>query len=222
MSGGPFDPAYDALPRTIPIFPLTGALLLPGGRLPLNIFEPRYLTMTADALRSDRIIGMIQPTEPETPTRVPQVEEIGCAGRIVSFSETGDGRYLIALRGLIRFRVGDELPTIGGYRRVAADWEPFAGDMMEATCITYDRARLETAARRYFARQGMQVEDDALGKLDDVSLVTALSMLCPFASLEKQALLEAPDPGKRAELLIALIEMAVAGGDSASDDPRRH
>jgi Lon protease-like protein len=222
MAGGPFDPDYEALPRTIPIFPLTGALLLPGGRLPLNIFEPRYLAMVADALRSERIIGMIQPIEPETRERAPQVEEVGCAGRIVSFSETADGRYLITLRGLIRFMAGEEVKTIGGYRRVIADWEKFAADMMEPTGVNYDRPRLEKAARRYFAQQNMQVDADAIDKLDDVSLVTALSMLCPFATLEKQALLEAPDHVQRAQLLTGLIEMAAAGGASAADEQRRH
>lgn len=222
MAGGPFDPNFDALPRTIPIFPLTGALLLPGGRLPLNIFEPRYLAMVSDALRSERIIGMIQPIEPETASRVPQVEEVGCAGRIVSFSETADGRYLITLRGLIRFNAGDELETIGGYRRVVPDWDPFAVDMLEPTGVEYDRPRLEKAARRYFIQQNMQVDADAIDKLDDISLVTALSMLCPFATLEKQALLEAPDHGERAELLTGLIEMAAAGGASSADEQRRH
>jgi Lon protease-like protein len=222
MAGGPFDPGFDALPRTIPIFPLTGALLLPGGRLPLNIFEPRYLAMVSDALRSERIIGMIQPIEPETASRVPQVEEVGCAGRIVSFSETADGRYLITLRGLIRFNAGDELETVGGYRRVVPDWDPFAVDMLEPTGIEYDRPRLEKAARRYFIQQNMQIDADAIDKLDDISLVTALSMLCPFATLEKQALLEAPDHAERAELLTGLIEMAAAGGAGSTDEQRRH
>jgi Lon protease-like protein len=222
MAGGPFDPDFDALPRTIPIFPLAGALLLPGGRLPLNIFEPRYLAMVGDALRSERIIGMIQPIEPETPDRVPQVEEIGCAGRIVSFSETADGRYLITLRGLIRFEAGEELRTVGGYRRVMPNWAPFADDLLEPTGVRYDRARLEKAARRYFIQQGMQVDADAIDKLDDVSLVTALAMLCPFATLEKQALLEAPDHAQRAGLLIGLIEMAAVGGTGAGDEHRRH
>lgn len=222
MAGGPFDPDFDALPRTIPIFPLAGALLLPGGRLPLNIFEPRYLAMVADALRSERIIGMIQPTEPETAGRIPQVEEVGCAGRIVSFSETADRRYLITLRGLIRFGAGAEVETVGGYRRVIANWEPFAADMLEPTDVSYDRDRLEKAARRYFVQQSLPVDADAIDKLDDISLVTALAMLCPFATLEKQALLEAPDHVQRAKLLTGLIEMAAAGGAGEAGEQRRH
>jgi uncharacterized protein len=221
MTGGPFDPEFDTLPRTIPIFPLSGALLLPGGRLPLNIFEPRYVAMIADALKSDRLIGMIQPTEQEMPGRAPGIEDVGCAGRIVAFSETADGRYLITLRGLLRFRPGEELPALGGYRRVVADWEPFAADMIEPGEVRYDRQRLEKAARHYFVRQSMSIDVAAIDKLDDVSLVTALSMLCPFATLEKQALLEAPDHAARAELLIGLIEMAALGGD-AGDEGQRH
>jgi hypothetical protein len=221
MAGGPFDPEFDALPRTIPIFPLTGALLLPGGRLPLNIFEPRYLAMVADALKSERIVGMIQPTEPETAARAPKVEDVGCAGRIVAFSETADGRYLITLRGLLRFKVGEEIPALGGYRRVVANWDSFAADMIEPGDVRYDRKRLEKAARHYFVRQSMSLDAGAIDKLDDVALVTALSMLCPFASLEKQALLEAPDHKARAELLTGLIEMAALGGD-AGDEDRRH
>ncbi|MEX0810558.1 MAG: LON peptidase substrate-binding domain-containing protein [Dongiaceae bacterium] len=221
MAGGPFDPEFDALPNTIPIFPLSGALLLPGGRLPLNIFEPRYLAMVADALRSERIIGMIQPAEPETSGRVPKVEDVGCAGRVVAFSETADGRYLITLRGLLRFRLGEETPTTGGYRRVVAGWDPFAADMIEPGDVHYDRKRLEKAARHYFVRQSMSLDVGAIDKLDDVSLVTALSMLCPFATVEKQALLEAPDHAARAELLTGLIEMAALGGD-VGDEGQRH
>ncbi|MDZ4735720.1 MAG: LON peptidase substrate-binding domain-containing protein [Rhodospirillaceae bacterium] len=221
MAGGPFDPEFDALPRTIPIFPLSGALLLPGGRLPLNIFEPRYLAMVADAIRSDRIVGMIQPAEPETSGRTPRVEDVGCAGRIVAFSETADGRYLITLRGLLRFKLGEELPTIGGYRRVVANWDPFAADMIEPGEVHYDRKRLEKAARHYFVRQSMSLDVGAIDKLDDVSLVTALSMLCPFATVEKQALLEATDHAARAELLTGLIEMAALGGD-VGDEGQRH
>jgi Lon protease-like protein len=221
LAGGPFDPEFDALPRTIPIFPLTGALLLPGGRLPLNIFEPRYLAMVADTLKSERIVGMIQPAEPETPARAARVEDVGCAGRIVAFSETADGRYLITLRGLLRFKVGEEIPAIGGYRRIVANWDPFAADMIEPGDVRYDRKRLEKAARHYFVRQSMSLDAGSIDKLDDVALVTALSMLCPFASLEKQALLEAPDHAARAELLTGLIEMAALGGD-AGDEDRRH
>ncbi|MEX2200304.1 MAG: LON peptidase substrate-binding domain-containing protein [Dongiaceae bacterium] len=221
MAGGPFDPEFDALPRTIPIFPLTGALLLPGGRLPLNIFEPRYLAMIADALKSERIVGMIQPAEPETTARAPELEDVGCAGRIVAFSETADGRYLITLRGLLRFKVGEEIPALGGYRRVVANWDAFAADLIEPGKVRYDRKRLEKAARHYFVRQSMSLDAGSIDKLDDVALVTALSMLCPFASLEKQALLEAPDHAARAELLTGLIEMAALGGD-AGDEDRRH
>jgi Lon protease-like protein len=217
---GPFDPRFEDLPATLPIFPLPGALLLPRGKLPLNIFEPRYLAMVRDALRTDRLIGMVQPTELEAETAEPvkhaaSVYPTGCAGRIVAFSEVvdddGTGRYLITLHGLIRFAIGQEVDSIGGYRRVVPDFARFRGDLADAPPARIDRDRLLKALRAYFRQQGISVDWEAIGKTDDEKLVTSLAMICPFAASEKQALLESPGLAERCQLMTALIEMAVLG-----------
>ena len=219
MSRRPFDPAFTALPRTIPVFPLSGVLLLPDGKLPLNIFEPRYLTMVQDALAGDRIIGMIQPQEEERPgAPPPALWRTGCAGRIVAFSETDDGRYLITLSGLCRFDVAEEVPTVRGYRRVVADWSPYAADTEEARPPTLDRGHLLRAVEAYFKAQGLSADWDAIKNTPDDRLLVALAMVCPFGPSEKQALLEAPDATERARTLIALMEMAAVTPQSA-DDP---
>lgn len=219
MSRRPFDPAFPALPRTIPVFPLPGVLLLPDGRLPLNVFEPRYLNMVQDALAGDRIIGMIQPQAEERPgAPPPALWRTGCAGRIVAFSETDDGRYLITLSGLCRFTVGEEVPTTRGYRRVVADWSAFAADMEDGPAATLDRARLLQAVEAYFKAEGLSADWDTIKNTPDDRLVVALAMVCPFGPCEKQALLEAADATQRGETLIALMEMAAVTPPSA-DDP---
>jgi Lon protease-like protein len=209
MTRGPFDPAFESLPVSLPIFPLSGALLLPGGKLPLNIFEPRYLAMTRDALAGDRLIGMVQPTEPEKPGRVPAVYPIGCAGRIVSFSETEDGRYLITLAGLCRFRVRQELPGVDGYRRVEPDFASFRADMEPVASAEVERDRLLTSLKLYFKLHGISADWKAIAAAADDKLVTTLAMICPFADAEKQALLESPDLTERSRMMIALIELAL-------------
>jgi Lon protease-like protein len=172
------------LPSTIPVFPLAGVLLLPRGSLPLNIFEPRYLAMTEDALATtDRLIGMIQPTEPERGDKPPSLYTVGCAGRIASFSETDDGRYLITLSGVCRFGVSEEVATMRGYRRVVPD----------------------------FARYGMSADWNAITDSPDDRLVTTLSMFCPFEPQEKQALLECATLAERSATLVALLEMGTRG-----------
>jgi len=201
------------LPEAIPIFPLTGVLLLPRGRLPLNIFEPRYLAMTQDALGGDRLIGMVQPSDPQNDNRGggqtnPPVYPIGCAGRITAFSETDDGRYLITLTGVSRFRIREELPLLSGYRRVAADWEPFARDREALSEPGFDRDRFARALKGYFVQRQISADWDAIEKAPGEHLLTSIAMLCPFAPNEKQALLEAADLEERARLLVALIEMA--------------
>ncbi len=211
MGGTSFDPDFDALPGVLPIFPLAGVLLLPRGRLPLNIFEPRYLAMTRDALAGPRLIGMIQPTEEERPGAAPRVYPVGCAGRMVSFSETEDGRYLITLKGLIRFAVAAELEAERGYRRVVPDFAPFRADL-EPDRGAVDRPRLMAALKAYLAIQGFSVDWTAVEGTEDERLVTSLAMICPFDPGEKQALLEAPDLGARARALISLLEMAVLDG----------
>ncbi len=206
MDWPPFFPTYGAMPSTLPVFPLSGVLLLPRGQLPLNIFEPRYIAMIDDALAHERMIGMVQPSGPGNP---PKVYPHGCAGRITSFDETDDGRYLITLTGLCRFRIDQELATVRGYRRVVADWSGFRDDMegrVETPCL--DRARLKSVLMAYFRRQGITANWEAVDNAPDDRLVVSLAMICPFDPKEKQALLEAPDPAARADLLLSLIEMA--------------
>ncbi|WP_188261802.1 LON peptidase substrate-binding domain-containing protein [Azospirillum tabaci] len=215
MSRNPIDPSLDRLPRQLPIFPLAGVLLLPRGRLPLNIFEPRYLAMVEDALAGDRMIGMVQPTDPACRLREPAVYGTGCAGRITSFAETEDGRYLITLTGVSRFAIMRELDGQRGYRRVAADWDRFSGDLIDplerggADGCGLDRARLLAGLKGYFKMQGLSVDWKAIDGTPDERLVTSLAMICPFSPSEKQALLETPDLPERAKLLIALVEMAI-------------
>jgi Lon protease-like protein len=211
MGRGPFEPSFAELPTDLPIFPLPGALLLPGGKLPLNIFEKRYLAMTRFALRSaSRMIGMIQPREEGDEDR-PRVYGTGCAGRIVAFSETDDGRYLIALGGVARFRVVRELEMIEGFRRVAADFSAFAADLEDDTETAIDRERLLGALKAYFTQESISANWDAIVQAPDDKLVTTLAMVCPFANQEKQALLESPNLGERSRVMTALIEMAVLG-----------
>ena len=208
MSRSPFDPPFEALPPSIPIFPLSGALLLPGGQLPLNIFEPRYLNMVADALASDRTIGMVQPSSEE---EAPEVYRTGCAGRIVSFAETDDNRYLITLQGLIRFDLGDELPLMNGYRRVVPDYARFRADLTEEEA-EIDRDDLMQALRRYFDATGVSGDWEAIEKAPNERLVTILAMGCPFDPPEKQALLEAADLAERSRIITAMLEMAAHAG----------
>jgi Lon protease-like protein len=203
-----------SLPTTLPIFPLAGVLLLPHGRLPLNIFEPRYLAMTIDALATpDRLIGMIQPTEEERAGQTQRVYPTGCAGRITSFAETDDGRYQITLAGIARFNVADERPVHPrGYRVVAADFGPWLDDLKtppESSGI--DRPRLLASLKAYFALNKITVDWKVVQQTPDERLITTLAMSCPFEPSEKQALLEAPDVAERARVMIALIEMAALG-----------
>jgi len=197
------------LPTIIPIFPLTGVLLLPRGRLPLNIFEPRYLAMTRDALAGDRLIGMVQPSEPAALGSDPSVYPTGCAGRITSFSETEDGRFLITLTGTSRFRIREELPLLEGYRRVIPEWHEFARDAVGEEASDFDRERLMRGLRAYFQQHQISADWDAITSVAGERLVTSVAMICPFDPSEKQALLEAPGLGERARLLTAIVEMAV-------------
>jgi Lon protease-like protein len=213
-----FTLGYDDLPATIPIFPLPGALLLPRGRMPLNIFEPRYLNMVADALATpERLIGMIMPREEERAGHPPRLFPIGCAGRITSFSETDDNRFLMTLTGLCRFQVTEEVATTRLYRRAVADFEAFRGDLAPPSPAAIDRDRLMASLKAYFGRHGLNADWDAIRNTPDEKLVTTLAMICPFDTAEKQALLECADTASRAQAMIALIEMAAhaPGGDGA-------
>ena len=211
-----------ALPDLIPIFPLPGVLLLPRGRLPLNIFEPRYLAMTRDALAGERLIGMIQPLDPVLREENPPLYRTGCAGRITAFSETEDGRHLITLTGVSRFQVREELPLRDGYRRVVPDWSAYADDLDGAAEPDFDRDRLVRGLRAFFQRHAIAADWEAIMKTPGERLVTSIAMICPFAPSEKQALLEAPSLDERARLLAAIVEMAAAGPPQDGADGPRH
>jgi hypothetical protein len=200
----------DDLPDILPIFPLTGVLLLPRGRLPLNIFEPRYLAMTRDAMEGERLIGMVQPSDPPIREMNPAVYPLGCAGRITSFSETEDSRILITLTGVSRFRIREELPPLSGYRRVVAEWGDFADDRNPDE-HGFDRSRLTNGLKSFFTQRQVQADWSAIDQAPGEHLVTSIAMMCPFAPNEKQALLEAKTLDERAHLLTALIEMSLSG-----------
>ena len=234
MSGAPRalpalqDLSLADLDGELAVFPLPGALLLPRGRLPLNIFEPRYLAMVDDALLSRRLIGMVQPqgTPPDDDDEVtddddeppaawrsahlpdPALYQVGCVGRLTSFVERQDGTYAITLAGVARFRVLRETEPLHGYRRVAPDFSPYAGDMVEPDPAGFDRDALIEALRRFFSLRGFEARWEAIEQMDDETLVITLSMICPFAVAEKQALLEAPTLALRARTLLALLQMA--------------
>ena len=211
-----FDRPFDDLPASLPVFPLTGVLLLPRGRLPLNIFEPRYLAMISDAMGDGRMIGMLQPTDPSSQDINPSVYQTGCAGRIVSFEETDDGRFLITLLGLNRFNIRDELPLKRGYRSAITDWTPYRHDVDQPEASEIDRARLLAGLRGYFEIHAIRVDWENVEEADNERLVNMVAMVCPFEPPEKQALLEAEDLDARARTLIALVEMAVLS--TANDD----
>ncbi|MBM3571732.1 MAG: peptidase S16 [Alphaproteobacteria bacterium] len=213
MTDHPFEPPFARLPPTIPIFPLSGVLLLPRGRLPLNIFEPRYLAMTRDALgEENRLIGMIQPTGKKTTDagNRPPIYRTGCAGRIVNFSESDDGRYQIVLAGVARFDVIEETDTARGYRRAVADWSRYKGDLDVDDDAGIERAPLLTALRSYLKANDFKADWRAIESAPSTQLVTTIAMVCPFSPSEKQALLESPDVTGRARILLALIEMSLA------------
>ncbi|HUB94609.1 MAG TPA: LON peptidase substrate-binding domain-containing protein [Stellaceae bacterium] len=214
-----FDPAFSDLPRNLPVFPLTGVLLLPGGRLPLNIFEPRYLAMTRHALAQGQMIGMIQPQDGAGDAGDPPLYRTGCMGRIVEFRETDDGRYLITLAGTARFDVTAEAPRDTLFRIVVADWRRYAHDLEDGE-PQIERDRLTTALAPYFRRHGIKADFKAIAAAPAGHLVTSLAMLCPFAPREKQALLEAETPTERGRMLITLIEMSAIAGDDTG--PARH
>ncbi len=211
-------PTQADLPSEFAIFPLPGALLLPHGRLPLNIFEPRYLALVDDALGQGRMFGMIQPNAhaPRSPNG-PSLYQIGCLGRLSQFAETDDGRYLITLTGVSRFRVTDELPIRRGYRRITAEFAPFAADLSPpGNGMGAKRAELLAALRPFFTLHDIDANWDAIERMPETHLVTTLAMLCPFEDAEKQALLEAPTNTDRAADLLALLRMAVHEGDPSS------
>jgi Lon protease-like protein len=203
----------EQMPNVIPVFPLAGALLLPRGQIPLNIFEPRYLAMIDDVLKSDRVIGLIQPADEASESVAPALLPVGCAGRLTQFAETGDGRYLITLTGIARFRVVEETAAPTPYRqcRVAfadfhSDFTPRAGE--EAV----DRNSVLETLRQFADANDLQIDWQSIREAPNEALVNALSMLSPYGPREKQALLEAPNLKRRAEVLVAITEVELARG----------
>jgi uncharacterized protein len=210
------------LPGTIPVFPLSGALLLPRGQMPLNIFERRYLDMVDDALRDGhRVIGMIQPdpAHPAIPER-PNLYKVGCAGRITQLSETGDGRYLMQLTGVARYRVIQELPVTTAYRQCRVDFAPFIDDFTARKGEDLvDRKAVLSALTQYLKANDLKADWEGIENAPNEALVNALAMMSPYDPAEKQALLEAPDLKTRAEILIAVTEITLAKGHTEGDPP---
>jgi Lon protease-like protein len=199
------------VPATVPVFPLAEALLLPGGRMPLNVFEPRYLEMIDAAIGGDRVIGMVQPAldGSKRSNGEPNLCEVGCLGRIISISETGDGRYLVSLQGICRFRVLQEVPVRTAFRQIKI--APFLGDLVEDPAASeVNRPALLKAFRSYLQANDLDADWDSVSRADNTMLVNALSMMAPYGAAEKQALLEAADLKTRAETLIAITEMTLA------------
>ena len=228
----PIQTRFEDLPEELAIFPLSGALLLPWGRLPLNIFEPRYLNMILDSLKTGRIFGMVQPDYDKTPKdkviaenfiqeSEPTIYSVGCAGRIASFEETDDGRLLILVKGLARFRVVKEVEGQNGYRRVRADFSAFRSDMEPGPKFDFNREQILGYLRRYLEVQSMPVNFEVLKGLSDSTLVTSLCMICPFDPREKQALLEAATMTERTATLVTLLQMGIFDKSGPSDAPKQ-
>ena len=211
----PFTPNIEDLPSVIPLFPLSGAVVLPHGQLPLNIFEPRYLSMVSDALAGSRLVGMVQPLHGEEGD-YPDLHRTGCAGRIVSFSETRDGRIVLVLSGISRFDIEDELELYSGYRRARVSWSRFIQDLNDEE-IEIDRDRLLSSAKTYLESRQLAIEWDALDGLEVPELVDTLASSLPFSSREKQGLVEALIVQDRCELLNALCEFAVERATQGED-----
>lgn len=198
-----------ALPEELPVFPLAGSVLLPQARLPLNIYEPRYLAMIEDALGKGRMLGMIQPSETNKTVLAPQLYSVGCAGRITSFNETEDGRLLIVLSGICRFRVESELSTSRLYRSVKPNWKNYLADLDELPSVEIDRQKLIDLLHTYFQKHSISVDWGVVQNAPNDVLVPTVIMICPFETNEKQALLEASSFTDRAQMLITLLEMSV-------------
>lgn len=208
------------LPATLPIFPLPGVLLLPRGEMPLNIFEPRYLQMFDEALAGNRLIGMIQPefdTAEDDPR--PSLVDVGCAGRITGFQESGDGRYLVTLTGIIRFRVAEELTVATPYRQCRPIYDEFSQDLMPGVGEDdVDRDALMKTLKAYLEANQLEADWAGIRGASNEALVNALSMMSPYGTREKQALLEAPDLRSRAEILVAITEMDLARTRGETDN----
>ncbi len=210
----PFHPTFDKLPMRLPLFPLANAVVMPGTQLPLNIFEPRYLRMTFDALGTSHMIGMIQPQPDDASGE--RVFRTGTAGRIVQFTETNDGRLLSVLNGICRFDIREELPAIGGYRQIIADWDRFKADYDEKSMLPSGRTSALSILKPYLARKGIETDWAKLEALDLVTLVNLLVNQLPFGVRERQSLVEAATLEERLAMLKALIEVDSAQSSSTS------
>ena len=206
-------------PDVIPVFPLSGALLLPRGQMPLNIFEPRYLAMIDAALKGARMIGMVQPDpDHDTGARVPELAKVGCLGKITQFAEVGDNRYMISLSGVARFRIVEEIPAVTPFRQCRVEYAPFASDFTEkAGEDQVDRASLIKTLKDFVEANDLSIDWNGINAAGNEALVNALSMMAPFGAREKQALLEAEDLKTRADLLVAMTEIELARSDDGSD-----
>jgi uncharacterized protein len=212
MSRNPFLPKFSDLPQELPIFPLAGAVVMPGVQLPLNIFEPRYLQMIGDALKTHHLIGMLQPRPDNSSDDTPEIHAVGCAGRITSYSETNDGRIVLILTGVCRFQVAEELDGRHGYRRVRPDWERFAIDFHTEETGLPERGAFMTSLRSYCTLRGVEIPWDEVQKMADADLVNLLCTHLPMAPEDKQALIETVDLGGRGRLMEGLMDMASAAG----------
>jgi len=210
ITRNPFTLPFERLPTSLPIFPLPHAVVMPGAELPLNIFERRYLNMVFDALGAERMIGMVQPDPDAEDDSGETVYGTGTAGRITSFSETGDGRLLIILSGVCRFDIREEVATTRGYRRVLADWTRFHTDYQDAPVVTADRERLKVLLKLYFSRKKLETDWETLDRLDLVRLINLLTGQLPLEVAERQTLIEAVSADERAEILMGLLEFATA------------
>ena len=195
----------DALPPVVPVFAISGAILLPGGTMPLMVFEPRYLALTDDALGAGRLFALIQPRE-EQDGVAPGLHDVGCLGRITAFGETEDGRYLITAAGLCRFKVTGEVESRSGYRRITADYGAYLGDLALGDAGPVERRPLLAVVRTYLSGLGMATDLAQLEKAGDAELAIRLAMACPFSPAEKQILLEAPSHAERCRLMTAMIQ----------------
>ena len=202
------------LPNIIPIFPLPGAVLLPQGNLPLNIFEPRYVAMVEKALGNNRLIGMIQPTSGKVKEKY-NLYPVGCAGKIVSFTETTDNRYLIELEGLIRFKIKKEYEKINGYRNIIPDWKTYAKDLEEPK-VNIDISKLLDELKVYFKKTNVNVDYEELSKIASHHIIASVPQICSFKENEKQAVLEASTQDERIEVLISLLKMYSTSNESES------
>jgi Lon protease-like protein len=217
ISGDPFGVLFNDLPKELPVFPLPGAMLLPYGRMPLNIFEPRYLKMVMDSLKQSRLVGMVQPLEPLSDPISDETAlfHVGCAGRITAFAESDDGRFLITLKGVCRFKIKKELEKNGFYRRVLPDFNVFKEDL-SCNSPNINREGLLPVLKDYLELKGIKVDIADFVNIEDRFLIPTLSLINPFGIREKQAILETRDISEMANMIISLMEMELMSPNNAS------